>query len=205
MGQQRTAIRRFLVSALKGPETEPATMAGSKVYDAMFLPIQGDESVPCLIVYTSDEPSKPTGDAQYLERTCTVTIEGAVVASEDEINEVLDQLTDQVEAVIDADPRLAGLVMHDLILKNTTSSGITQGQHVMAWFRMDYDAVYQSRRTVDEYPTITAPTKVWSDPHTDPQPYEDILGINPLPKSNVETACGPDGCQLPFYQGELQR
>jgi hypothetical protein len=199
MASHRKLIRKKVVDILKAKNG----IAGQKVFPARILPIQSLEELPCLLVYTSDEKSEANGDALFLLRNCTLSIEGAVNGSEDEIDDLLDDLSDQVEEVIDADPRLAGLLHKDLVLTSTASEVGKQGHEVIAGFRLDFTASYMTRRTADEFPVVTAPNKVWTDPHASPEEYADILGSNPVPVSNSETACGPDGCDLPFYQGEL--
>jgi len=202
MASYRTSIRKKVVAILKnaGPQTD----AGQRVYGARILPVSGREEIPCLLVYTSDEKNDPTQDGEYLTRTCTLSIEGAVMGDEIDVEDLADQLADQVESVINSDPRLSGLLMHNLVLKSTATESGIQGEQVIAGFRMDYDAHYMTALKANDYPQGAMPTKVWTIPSATPEEYADILGINTPPIPNDENACGPDGCDLPAWQGELE-
>ena len=142
----RQRIRETLAIRLAAAET----LAGPNVFTSRARPIleilQKREAV--LSVYTADETSARSPDGHLLTRSLTVSVEAAAGGGDD-LDAILDHLAEQVEAAIDADPTLGGLLSDDLELTATTSEISARGNQQVGAFRMDFEAKYLTERGVD--------------------------------------------------------
>lgn len=200
------------------------TIAGGNVFTSRARPIleilQKREAV--LSVYTADETSARSPDGYLLERSITVSIEAAAGGGDD-LDDVLDQLAEQVEAAIDADPTLDGLLTDDLELTATTSEISARGNQQVGAFRMDFEAKYLTERGVDAAlgPEPPTPTNLTISGTPTPaayvMPLDDAITSTPAivpatidaqvvapsraPES-VQSACEGGSCDVPAYTGD---
>lgn len=176
---------------------EADTVAGTNVFTSRARPIleilQNRQSV--LSVYTGDETSRRTGDAYLLERTLTVSIEGAMGGGDD-LDDLLDDLCMEVEAAIDADPALSNLLSEELELTATTSEISARGNQQVGAFRLDYQCKYLTERVSEGEPG-TLPTKVYTTPRPDADAYTELFeSLQPEP-------CEDGTCNTPAWGGDL--
>lgn len=192
--------RQTIRDAVKAKLEAANTMAGLNVFTSRARPVleilQRREAV--LSVYTADESSTRSPDGYTTERTLTVSIEG-MAGGGDDLDDTLDTLAEQVEAAIDADPRLNTLLSDDMMLTATTSEITSRGNQQVGAFRLDFECQYITTRITEAEGTL--PTLVFINPVPNADAYADILGVtDPQPEP---TPC-PDGvCDAPAYGGDL--
>lgn len=213
----RQRIRDAVAERLLAAET----LAGPNVFTSRARPIleilQKREMV--LSVYTADENSKRNGDSYLLERTLTVSIEGAAGGGDD-LDDILDQLTEQVENTINADPTLANLLSGELVLTSTASEISARGNQQIGAFRMDFECSYLTERIAEQEGIL--PTKVYIESIPGPVAYTQMVddarvnppGIVPAdiasifvapaqPPISTGSVCEGGSCDLPPWGGEI--
>jgi hypothetical protein len=216
----RQRIRDAVQSRLLAADT----LAGPNVFTSRARPVlemlQKREAV--LSVYTSDEASKKSADGYLLERTLTVSIEG-MAGGGDDLDDTLDAFAEQVEAVVDADPTLAGLLTDELELTGTVSEISARGNQQVGAFRLDFECKYLTDRGVDAGlgPEPPIPTQVTANVVPTPQAYVQTLDdarITPpaivpgtidaavvapsQPQAPIQSACADGSCDIPAWQGD---
>lgn len=101
----RTTIRTALLDMLVGE-----TSAGTNVYSNRESRLWQSE-LPSILIYTLQEPLTPESlSARRYIRNLELQIKVKVEATET-VDDTLDALVAEVEAIIDADPSLAGTVL----------------------------------------------------------------------------------------------
>jgi len=168
-----------------------------------------------LSIYTADESSKKSPDGYLMERTLTVSIEG-VAGGGDDLDDTLDTFTQQVEAAVNADPTLGGLLTEELELVSTNSEITARGNQQVGAFRMDYECGYLTERGVDASlgPEPPTPTEVTinlrpssaayvppSDGITPSTIDTDVIAPSRPPES-VQSACDEGSCAIPAWTGD---
>lgn len=142
--------RQTIRDAVKARLLAAATLAGGNVFTSRARPVleilQRREAV--LSIYTSDETSERSPDGYTLERRLVISIEG-MAGGGDDLDDELDNFAAQVEAAIDADPRLGNLLSDDMTLTDTTSDISARGGQQVGAFRMDFEAAYITERGID--------------------------------------------------------
>lgn len=185
-------------------------MAGANVFTSRARPVleilQRRESV--LSVYTAEESSELNGDGYQLQRKLMVSVEG-MAGGGDDLDDRLDDFAAQVEAQIDADPALRGLLQEPLVLASTTSEITARGHQQMGAFRLDYECAYlTSRYPVDaDAPPVPSVLAVAGRPvqngYLAPgNPWGDLAAEISGPAAPVESVCGETGCDLLAWGGE---
>lgn len=116
MAHQRKLIRDAVIAALTG-----TTAAGARVSSTRVDPHKRGE-LPAISVYTLREPISDVSDTAPRELTRDVKVEivGSVASHEsDTLADAMDDLAEQIETAIDADPYLDGAAA-DSVLEGTT-------------------------------------------------------------------------------------
>lgn len=189
----RQTIRDAVAQRLAAADT----LAGPNVFTSRARPIleilQKREAV--LSVYTADETSRRVPDGHLLERTLTVSIEGAAGGGDD-LDDLLDLFAEQVEAAIDADPTLSNLLAEQMVLTGTTSEISARGNQQVGAMRMDFECTYMTPLIVEQ-PGIL-PTTVYVNPQPNGERYTGLFApVAP------EEGCDDGVCDPPFYGGDL--
>ena len=188
----RDAVAARLVAA--------ATLAGPNVFTSRARPIleilQKREAV--LSVYTADETSRRVPDGQLLERTLTVSIEGAAGGGDD-LDDSLDTFAQQVEAAIDADPTLGTLLTEQMVLTGTTSEISARGNQQVGAVRMDFECVYLTP-LIEEVPGVL-PSTVYVTPRPNADRYTEVFD-RPDTQPPAAPGCDDGVCAPPFYGGD---
>jgi hypothetical protein len=189
-----THYRKRIRDAVKDVLLAANTLAGPNVFTSRARPVleilQRREAV--LSIYTADETSARDPDGHLMRRTLTVSIEAAAGGGDD-IDDTIDVLAAQVEAAINANPSLTGLLTDDMDLTATTSEVTARGNMQVGAFRMEWQCTYLTER-IDElagYPVQDLPDEV-------------LIGqINPTPIGYVEPldSAVRDGPRQPVFPG----
>lgn len=136
---QRQVIRETIRSVLDG-----ATDADDRVYASRMNPYRVTE-LPVLTVYSTsesvDDDSSSTSPRE-LTRRLSISIEGWVVGN-DESDDAMDDLAEQVEIAMHADPYLGGSV-GDSILSSTSTEITIDGDREMGLLTMEYTITYRT-------------------------------------------------------------
>jgi hypothetical protein len=189
--------RQTIRDALKDVLIDAHTQAGANVFTSRARPIleilQKREAV--LSIYTGDETSQRSGDSKLLIRTLTVTIEGAAGGGDD-LDDLLDDLSAEVEAAIDADPMLEDRLHRELVLTSTTSEISARGSQQVGAFQLIYECQYLSTIISDGEPGFL-PDTVYV------RPIPDASGTNELFDAAQPDPCQDGVCTPSFYGGDL--
>jgi len=193
MAHHRKIIRDAVAAVL----TTADTAAGDKVYTSRSRPVpeQTLKQSPVLSVYTADETSRKTADSHALERVLMVSIEG-LAAGGDDLDDTLDNLAEQVEAAINANPNPDNLLTESLALTGTTSEISSRGNLQVGAFRMDFECTYMTP-IIDEGDPGTRPDTVYTLPMPNADRYEEIF----KPEHQQPEECGV--CDDEAWGGDL--
>lgn len=187
----RKQIREAMKAALLGQ-----TDAGANVFTTRARPVlevlQKREMV--LSVYTADERSERDGTGYNLNRTLTLSIEG-MAGGGDDLDDILDLLAEQVEAVAFANKTLSNLLAEDLVLESTTMEISARGNMQVGAFRMDFSTMYQTPLIVEQPGVL--PDTVYVNPAPNNDRYAGLFGPGP------SVGCDDGVCNPPFYGGDL--
>lgn len=126
MAHQRKLIRQAIMASLKAANTK----AGSRIFGNRSRQILEDE-IPCILVYTSNEPVELFNEApaEY-KRKMNVSIELIAKAnSEDDLDDVLDDFCEQVEAAIFSDDNFYGPIASLVELGETVIEVLSEGKN----------------------------------------------------------------------------
>lgn len=215
----RQTIRDAVAARLADAET----LAGPNVFTSRARPIleilQKREAV--LSVYTADETSQRMPDGHLLQRTLTVSIEGAAGGGDD-LDDTLDSFAEQVEAAINADPTLGNLLSEQMELTATTSEISARGNQQVGAMRMDFDCRYLTDLGVDAAlgPEPPMPTSVTVSGTSTPAGY--VIPMNNIasapaivpseitldkiapsqPAAPAQSVCDDGSCDLPAWGGD---
>lgn len=156
----RVKVRDLLVAG--------ATVAGPRVFPSRVLPLR-QLQLPSLAVYTTEEAV--TADSlqtapRELTRGLTLVIEGWVRAGAvtdpdvEYVDDQLDDLADQVEQIMHADPYL-GDTVGESILASTETEIVEEGERTMGLLVMTYNVTYRTLAPVapilaDDFKTVGA-------------------------------------------------
>lgn len=136
----RKLIRQAVVAQLMG-----ATAADARVFKAREVPFKANE-LPALAVYTPDEEIETDRSSapRELERSLQLVVE-AVTASgaPSDVDDTADDLSAQVEAAMDADPRLGGTAT-DTLLTRVESDVFSEGGKNHGLVRMTFTVFYET-------------------------------------------------------------
>lgn len=124
---KRKAIRNAVRDALKG-----RTVAGQTVLTSRYAAIFS-ETFPLILIYWPEEiiDSPHVNFPRTYERKLTLMISGIAPATAD-IDDVLDDFSDAIEAVLGADPTFGGLAMGSMLKKINSEVNIDSDQQLGA-------------------------------------------------------------------------
>lgn len=105
MAHKRKQIRDRVETVLTG-----LTTTGTNVFASRVYPLKASQ-LPGLLIYTVEEESEPGGSGA-IDRNLTLAVEGHVKAVGGAIDDTIDLVAEEVEAAIDADRSLNGLVVY---------------------------------------------------------------------------------------------
>jgi len=141
MSHARTQIRAAIVSALTGLVT-----TADRVYSGRARALAADH-LPTLLVYVTEESLEieSAGHRAVMGRALNLVIEARVVASNaSDVEDDLDQIEQEVEAALMADPTLGGL-LRSLTLRRARISAVAPGENYAGENRMEFEAIYRTR------------------------------------------------------------
>lgn len=141
MAHQRKVIRKAIANAL----VTAATAAEGRVYASRAIPLRRLD-LPAIAVYTLTEEVTEDSAAtapRELERQLSVVIEcWAAAAQYQLIDDVLDDLAEEVEAAMHADPYF-GDACGDSILSSTEIELDDSGDRLLGLARLTYAVTYR--------------------------------------------------------------
>lgn len=193
------------------------TVAGANVFTSRSRPVleilQRREAV--LSVYTADEQSTRDGTGYLLDRQLTVTVEG-MMGGGDDLDDSLDDLAAEVEALLEVDPSLGNLLSEDLVLDSTATEISARGNMQVGAFRLDFSCAYQTQRKANGYlpgdepgveiPDVPVPTELNTSFYPDSAAYgspnQDLTLKPAVPVEPVESVCANGSCDIPAWQGD---
>jgi minor tail protein U len=138
MSNRRKEIRDALVDTL----IDADTAAGENVYPNRETPLW-DSELPAILVYTIDESAEPRdANGRQYRRTLKITVEAKCEATTS-VDDELDALAVEIEAAINANTSLGGLV-YDLTYLNTDLSLTSDTDILRGTATITYEAKYIS-------------------------------------------------------------
>lgn len=139
---QRKLIRQVVAATLVN-----ATAATDRVFTTRMNPVRMPE-LPALCIYSEDERVTPDSQKTFpreLERRLEIVVEGYVGLT-DQIDDELDDLAEQVEKLMHADPTFSAqtgeAVVGDSVMTSTIFTFKDEGNRPFGAFRMVYEFTY---------------------------------------------------------------
>jgi hypothetical protein len=135
---KRQAIRDAIVDGLKGH-----TACGERVFSNRGRSFFANE-LPSITVYTESETSELLNYPEpKLKRTISLIVEAAAIQA-DHIDNELDDLCQEIEAVLKPAPRPAlGNLVQRMILQSTEIGLAEKGEQIMGSARMTFSVEYE--------------------------------------------------------------
>ena len=136
MTHPRTLIRNAITTALLGN-----TSAGTRVYPTRKTEHLESE-LPVISVYTLSEDSELVIQPRELERVLRVMVE-CMVTSNTDVDLAMDDLSEEVEAAMDADYTFS-LTAYESELKSTEMESVEDGGREVGILEMTYETRYRT-------------------------------------------------------------
>lgn len=181
------------------------TVADQRVMTRLDRPLSPTAAdLPAVIIYANQARR---GGQDYgnslIPREVVVNIEGAVVATPETALEAAQALVEQIEALVEADPSLGGMV-NSCRWQRSIADVSSVGSATLGVCLLQYDVEVLTNVRQPEAFGIGddgfdgPPGVVCSVPGTTP------LELSPPITPDPRFACGPDGCAPPAWGGEVK-
>lgn len=198
MSSYRAQVNNAMKAALLGQ-----TVAQQSVFTSLDRPLHPSD-LPAIIVYAQGARRGPQDYGNSLiPRMLDVTIECAVQAAPETAQAQADALVDAIEELIEADPTL-GNVVQNTVWQRSLSDVASHGTSTLGVGLLQYEVTILTSERLPEAFGIGddgftgTPTVVYTLPDvTGPGLFQ---GVQPDPSA----PCGPEGCDLPAWGGEVQ-
>ena len=137
-----------------GTKVTGLTTTGARVYQSRIYPLSDDE-LPCLLISSLQEQIVSRSEGSWAAsvpritaRTLTVVVK-AVAKVTSNLDDILDTICKEVEAVLAADRFLSGLT-DDLVLNSTQISLNGDGEKPLGVAEMVWDCTYWCNETTPD-------------------------------------------------------
>lgn len=180
------------------------TAAGQNVHTRLDRPLDPRTDLPAILVYANHARR---GQQDYgnslIPRMVTVVMEFAVQDTPANALDAVGSLVAQAEALIEADPSL-GHVVNNCKWQQAITDTTSHGEFTMGVGLLEYEVeILTNERQpgafgVGDDGFDGVPDTVFTVPNTTAPVF------NPMPVPGDDVACGPDGCDLPAWGGEVQ-
>lgn len=194
-----TSYRQQINQAIKAQLTGK-TIAGSTIFTSLDRPLDPEADLPAIMVYTMASRRGPENyNDAVMTRLVSIGIEAAVVAAPGAELAAAEALADSIEEAMEAD-RSLGRLVNDCQWQQTISDVTSHGRVCMGVCMLQYQVEILTNQRPDNAfefndDGFTAPpTQVYTVPNVVPQPDGSIPD---------DCVCGPDGCDIPAWKGEL--
>lgn len=116
------------------------TLAGARVYGNRVRDLW-DETMPCILVWTKDEPSEIYNSAPLeMKRTLRVVVE-IITVVDDRVDDAMDDIAEVVENILANNPRLDELA-GDCLLSSTDFDIDSTGEKLVGSTKITWDVPY---------------------------------------------------------------
>lgn len=178
------------------------TVAGDNVFTTMDRPISPDD-LPIIIIYTVKSERGEEYGRGLTTRVVTVRIEAALAVQNPYTAEaVAEAFADEAEKLLNADPAWGGAVTF-ADWQETVSDVSSIGETIIANVLVEYRVTVYTDERDDAFFGVT--DEGFNEPPsvvtTRPDVYNPV--IDPVIQPPTDTACGPDGCDIPAWGGEI--
>lgn len=196
MSSYRRAITEAIRRQLLGK-----TAAGANVLTSLDRPLNPKTDLPAIMIYTmTARRGKEDYGQTLIERLVTVGIEGAVLADAGREIESAEDMAAAIEDAIEADNTL-GLVVNDCNWQQSISDATSHGGFTMGVCLLQYEVQIFTNQLPASAFEGDGPEHT---PHLVNSVPDIVMPADPEPPRIVgDLACGPDGCDIPDWQGEL--
>lgn len=215
MSSYREAINQAVKAQLTGK-----TIAGDRIFTSLDRALNPAADLPAIMVYTttSKRGRDDLGNG-LIPRMVTVVIESAVLAGPGLEIGSAEAFADEIETAMESD-RTLGLVVNDCQWQQAATDATSHGEFTMGAAILQYEVEIFTHVKPDGFyedgdDGFTAPpshVEVSPLPVPVPPEWEDALNRddfyqtpNPPLVPDPDTACGPDGCDIPDWGGERPR
>lgn len=163
-----------------------ATAAADRVYPTRVVPHRRG-SLPVLSVYTLEEtvdPESANTAPRELTRDVTLRIEGWVQAGAEAVDDQLDDLAEEVEAIMEIDPFLDGTCVQS-VLAETETEVIQEGDRLIGVLLMAYTVTYRTYAPdaagsgLDDFEIANAKYEFGAPVDPDAPKAEDTITVQP--------------------------
>ncbi len=171
---QRQVIRTAIVAILLN-----VTAAVDRVFPTRVLPFR-TRDLPVVTVYTLEDNVDADSrmvSPRELTRSLSVTIEGWVAPGPN-VDNAIDDLAEEIETAMHADPYLGGAAA-DSLLESTVMESIVESDRELGWVALVYDVTYrtdapESSALLDDFNTANVRHNVGGDVHPDDEAVDSI-------------------------------
>lgn len=174
------------------------TSAGVRVFTSLDRPLSPDD-LPAVIIYTmASKRGKDHYGNALINRIVTLNIEAAITSTPEGALAAAEQLADQIEGAIEADPSLGSVVV-DTMWQQTLTDVSAHGAVTLGVVLLEYEVEYLTARNLE--PLLGAdqpiPTQVFIDATTTAQAYVDPLMAASTGTDGQATYWGTEGQIIP--------
>lgn len=215
MSSYREAINEAVKAQLTGK-----TIAGDRIFTSLDRPLDPSKDLPAIMVYTttSRRGRNDMGNG-LIPRMVTVVIEAAVLAGAGLEIGAAEAFADEIETAMEAD-RSLGLVVNDCQWQQAATDATSHGSVTMGAAILQYEVEIFTHVKPDgafepaDDGFTAPPSNIEVGPRPVPVPpeWEDAFNeeefyqtTNPPLVPDPDSACGPNGCNIPAWGGERDR
>lgn len=200
MSNYRSTISEAIKTILTGK-----TIAGDRVFTSLDRKLDPEKDLPAIMVY-SQKARRGADDLgrALIPRIVEVTIECAVTAPVGTELAAASDFAAEIELLMDANRTLNNTVNNCRWMESVTDV-TNHGALTMGAAMMQYEVDVFTNQQPDGFSEfgddgfVTPPTLVFSDPDVHAPNFFPVM-----PPPDV-VDCGPDGCDLPAWGGEIEK
>ena len=195
-----TSYRQQIKDAIKA-QLSGKTIAGEQIFTSLDRQLDPENDLPAIMVYTQEARRGPEDYGKSVTpRVVTITIEAATLGQPLAEMDAAEVFADEIEKAMEAD-RTIGKLVENCLWQQTMTDVTSHGAREIGVCLLQYEATMLTNPLPDggwEYGDdgfTEPPATVQTVPDVVPPDY----GLPP-----DDSLCGPDGCDIPAWNGEVQ-
>lgn len=178
------------------------TIAGNQVMTSLDRKLDPAKDLPAVLVYTmASRRGREDYGQSLIPRLVLVTIECAVLAEPGQELVAAEDFAEQIEVAMDAD-RTLGRTVNNCLWQQSVSDVTSHGAKTMGVAMIQYEVDVFTNQRPDGYFEFSDDGFTAPPSHVQTAPHVTMPGV-PDQFPDADTACGPDGCNIPAWDGEV--
>lgn len=196
MTSYRTQIKDAIKAQLTGK-----TIAGAQIFTSLDRQLDPENDLPAILVYTQDSRRGPEDFGKSVTpRVVTITLEAATLGQALSEMDAAEAFADQIEVAMEGD-RTLGKLVENCVWQHTMTDVTSHGSREIGVCLLEYQV------TMLTNPVAAGAWEYHDDGFTEPPHHvQTVPNVVPPPGSLPpdDSLCGPDGCDIPAWAGEVQ-